>query len=192
MTETGALSEDLKHRIELTRVALIGDVSLELIADAIGRLGFTNIRSCDNNSPLPQCDVSIVCCTSNDRCTDTICHYKSVGVPVICVFNFGIGVCASVITPDSPLPNFIEDKTGYDAVLSMLDYARGYSAFWHIKRNRWLDYADKWIATQEISSSVGNYAMASVAAHLLIAIVAGNEVKTYPKFYLSTIVNDIY
>ena len=77
-------------------------------------------------------------------------------------------------------------------VTAMLEYTRGYSAFWHIERNRWLDYVEKWIASTEISSSVGEYAMASVAAHLLIAIVAGSEVKTYPKFYLSTIANDIY
>lgn len=38
---------------------------------------------------------------------------------------------------------------------------------------------------------VGEYTMTVMAAHLLAAITAGNEVKTYPKFYLSTIVNDV-
>lgn len=192
MTETGALSGELKSRIKNTKVVLIGNVSLDLVANAISRLGFIDISTCDNNSSLPRCDVAICYCYNNSQCADVISHYKSVGVPIICLFNFGIGVCATVTTPDSPLPNFIEDKTSRDTVKAMLDYARGYSAFWHIEQNRWLDYADKWIATKEISSSVGEYAMASVSAHLLIAIVAGNDVKTYPKFYLSTIANDIY
>ena len=35
------------------------------------------------------------------------------------------------------------------------------------------------------------YTMMAMAAHLLIATVAGNKVKTYPKFYLSNIANDV-
>lgn len=192
MTETGALSGELKSRIKNTKVVLIGNVSLDLVANAISRLGFIDISMCDNNSSLPRCDVAIFYCYNNSQCADVISHCKSVGIPLICMFNFGIGVCATVINSDSPMPNFVKEKSGCNIVNEMLDYARGYSAFWHIEQNRWLEYADKWIATKEISSSVGDYAMASVAAHLLIAIVADNEVKTYPKFYLSTIANDIY
>ena len=192
MKETGILSEELKCRIKTTELVLIGGVGLDIVADAVGRLGFCDINTCDDNSAFTQCDVALVCCSDKEMYADAICHYKSAGIPVICLFNFGIGACATVVTPDSPIPKFVEEKSNCAAVKAMLDYARGYSAFWHIEQNRWLEYADKWIATQEISSSVGNYAMASVAAHLLIAIVAGNEIKTYPKFYLSTIANDIY
>lgn len=192
MKEASVLSEELRRRVNNTKVALFGSVGLELVSDAVSRLGFKDINVCDKGSAFPKCDVAICHCNHKNQCADAIRHYIMGGVPVICLFNFGIGACATVITPDSPLPNFIEEKSDCDMVTAMLDYARGYSAFWHIERNRWLDYAEWWVASSEISSSVGEYAMASVAAHLLIAIVAGNEVKTYPKFYLSTIANDIY
>ena len=73
----------------------------------------------------------------------------------------------------------------------MLEYASGYSKFWYIPRNSWVDGAMKYICTPEVSASIGEYTMTAMAAHLLIATVAGNKVKTYPKFYLSTIANDV-
>ncbi len=73
----------------------------------------------------------------------------------------------------------------------MLEYTKGYSAFWHIPRNSWVEDAMKYVATPEVRSSVGEFTMTAMTAHILIAIVADNEVKTYPKFYLSTIANDI-
>lgn len=33
--------------------------------------------------------------------------------------------------------------------------------------------------------------MLSMVAHLLVSMTAGDKVKTYPKFYLSTIANDV-
>ena len=49
----------------------------------------------------------------------------------------------------------------------------------------------KWMEAEELCSSIGENTMTAMATHLLIAVVAGNNVKTYPKFYLSTIANDI-
>lgn len=43
----------------------------------------------------------------------------------------------------------------------------------------------------EIRSSVGEYTMTAMVAHLLVAMTAADKVKTYPKFYLSTIANDV-
>ena len=44
---------------------------------------------------------------------------------------------------------------------------------------------------EELCFSIGENTMTAMAAHLLIAVVAENNVKTYPKFYLSTIANDV-
>ena len=117
-------------------------------------------------------------------------HYKASGVSVIGAFNFGIGACVSVFDPASSLPHFIEDKYGDNVVESMLKYTDGYSKFWLISENGWVEYANKWMEAKELCSSIGENAMTAMAAHLLIAVVAGNNVKTYPKFYLSTIAND--
>lgn len=73
----------------------------------------------------------------------------------------------------------------------MLDYTSGYSKFWNIQNNEWIDDARKWIDSPEIKSSIGEYTMAAMVAHLLVAMIAGDKVKTYPKFYLSTIANDV-
>jgi hypothetical protein len=35
------------------------------------------------------------------------------------------------------------------------------------------------------------YTMTAIVAHLLVAMTAADKVKTYPKFYLSTIANDV-
>ncbi len=73
----------------------------------------------------------------------------------------------------------------------MLDHTSGYSKFWNISGNYWVDDAIKWVGTPEVSTSIGEHSMTAMVAHLLVAIVAGNKVKTYPKFYLSTIANDV-
>ncbi len=43
----------------------------------------------------------------------------------------------------------------------------------------------------ELGLSIGENTIAAIAAHILIALVAANKVKIYPKFYLSTIANDV-
>lgn len=191
MEKTGGLSPDLKHRIAITKVAIIGEEALELIAQATKRLGFVDVIATSDYFNHPNCGVAICICKDKEDCKTVISHYYHIGVPVICAFNFGIGACVSVIMPGTGLPHFIEDKAARDTVKSMLEYTSGYSIFWHIPRNSWVDEAMKYICTPEVSASIGEYTMTAMAAHLLIAVVAGNKVKTYPKFYLSTIANDV-
>ena len=187
----GGLSTDLKEKIAATKVVVIGKEATGLIARAIRRMGFIDITETSESLNLPKCDVVICTCTEKENCRTIITHYNHAGVPVICAFNFGIGACVTVIVPGIRLPHFIGDKATDDTVTSMLEYASGYSKFWYIPRNSWLDEAMKYICTPEVRASIGEYTMTAMAAHLLIATVAGNNVKTYPKFYLSTIANDV-
>lgn len=110
---------------------------------------------------------------------------------VICAYNFGIGACAVILLPNNELPHFVEDKADCDTVKTMLDYTSGYSKSWNIPGNCWVDYAIKWVGTPEVNTSIGEHTMTAMVTHLLVAIVAGNKVKTYPKFYLLTIANDV-
>ena len=189
MEKSGGLSLCLKQRIAVTKVAIVGSVGVELIAEAIKRLGFVDIVLVPDNTALPICDVVICSCTEKADCRAIITHYNYESV--ICAFNFGIGACAVILPPNRELPNFVEDKADSDTVKAMLDYTSGYSRFWNIPGNYWVDDAIKWIGTLEVSTSIGEHTMAAMVTHLLVAIVAGNKVKTYPKFYLSTIANDI-
>ena len=187
----GGLSTDLKEKIAATKVVVIGKEATGLITRAIRRMGFIDVTETSEFLNLPKCDIVICTCTEKENCRTVITHYNNAGVPVICAFNFGIGACVTVIVPGIRLPHFIGDKATDDTITSMLEYTSGYSKFWHIPHNSWLDEAMKYICTPEVKTSIGEYTMTAMAAHLLIATVAGNNVKTYPKFYLSTIANDV-
>lgn len=191
MEQSRGLSTVLRQRITDTKVAIIGHMAVELIAEAIKRLGFVDIVLASEYPEQPLCDVVICTCTEKNDCKAVIAYYRQIDIPVICAFNFGIGACAVIIPPEKRLPHFVEDKAGNDTVRSMIDYTSGYSKFWNIQNNEWIDDARKWIASPEIKSSIGEYTMTAMVAHLLVAMIAGNKVKTYPKFYLSTIANDV-
>lgn len=185
------LSTVLRQRIADTKVAIVGCMAVENIAEAIRRLGFVDIVSVPDCTDLPVCDVVICSCTEKEDCRAVVTHYNSIGVSVICTFNFGIGACAVIIPPEKGLPHFVEDKVANDTVSAMLDYTSGYSKFWNIQNNEWIDDARKWIASPKIKSSIGEYTMTAMVAHLLVAMTAMDKVKAYPKFYLSTIANDV-
>ena len=191
MEKSGGLSTVLKQRIAGTKVAIVGCMAVEHIAEAIRRLGCVDIVSVPDCTDLPVCYVVICSCTEKEDCRAVVTHYSSIGVSVICAFNFGIGACAVIIPPKKGLPHFVEDKADNDTVSTMIDYTSGYSKFWNIQNNEWIDDARKWIASPEIKSSIGEYTMTAMVAHLLVAMIAGDKVKTYPKFYLSTIANDV-
>ena len=191
MEKSEGLSTVLKQRIAGTKVAIVGCVTVELIAEAIIRLGFVDIILVPDCTDLPVCDVVICTCTEKEDCRAVVTHYSSIGIFVIFAFNFGIGACAVIIPPEKGLPHFVEDKAANDSVSAMLDYTSGYSKFWNIQNNEWIDDARKWIDSPEIKSSIGEYTMTAMVAHLLVAMTAGDKVKTYPKFYLSTIANDV-
>lgn len=191
MEKSGGLSPVLKQRITDTKIAIVGSMGVELISEAIKRLGFVNIAFSSNCSDLPLCDMAICTCIEKEDCRTVVVNYGNRGISVICAFNFGIGTCAIILPPMGKLPNFVEDKADSDTVKAMLDYTSGYSKFWNIPGNYWVDDAIKWVGTPEVSASIGEHTMAAMVAHLLVAIVAGNKVKTYPKFYLSTIANDV-
>ncbi len=191
MDKTGGLTTELKQKIADSKIAIIGNEAAELIAQAIGRLGFTDVIITSNSLDLPDCNVAICICTEKEECKSAIAHYSKNGVPVICGFNFGIGACITIIEPGCGLPHFVEDKADKDPVKVMLEYTKGYSIFWHIPHNSWVEDAMKYVCTPEVRSSVGEFMMTAMTAHILIAIVADNKVKTYPKFYLSTIANDV-
>ncbi len=191
MEKSEGLSTELKQKIADSKVVIIGNEAADLIAQAIGRLGFTDAVIASNSLDLTDCNVAICICTEKEECKSAIAHYSKNGVPIICAFNFGIGACITVIGSGCRLPNFVDDKSDKDTVKAMIEYTKGYSIFWHIPRNSWVEDAMKFAATPEVRSSVGEFMMTAMTAHLLIAIVADNDVKTYPKFYLSTIANDV-
>lgn len=191
MENKGGLTIELKQKVADSKVTIVGNEAADLIAQAICRLGFTDVATTPESLDLPYCDYAICVCSDKEVCRKVITHYGNIGVPVICAFNFGIGACVTIVMPGDSNIHFIGDKADKDPVKTMLKYTKGYSIFWHIPRNSWVEDAMKYVCTPEVRSSVGEFTMTAMTAHLLIAMVADNPVKTYPKFYLSTIANDI-
>lgn len=174
------------------QIAVISDGNTSLIVEALTKLGRGEIKVCGVSNPLPTVDV-VICESDNAEVFfKVISHYKETSTKVICAFNFGIGGCATVIAHDVKKVVFAQPGQTESAVKTMLDCTAGYSRFWHISRNSWLLEAEQWLSKRGVSEAVGEYTMAAMVAHITAAILAGNETKTYPKFYLSTIVNDVY
>lgn len=80
METSGGLSTVLKQRIAGTKVAIVGCMAVEHIADAIRRLGFVDIVSLSDCIDLPICDVVICTCTEKEDCMAVVTHYNNVGI----------------------------------------------------------------------------------------------------------------
>ncbi len=121
MENSGGLSNELKIKVCKTKVAIIGQMAADLIGTAISRIGFAETITSDSASTLPSCDVAICTYIQKEEYKSVLKHYRSIGVPVICTFNFGVGGCVTICSPDSPLPLFIEDRYGNNVVATMLN-----------------------------------------------------------------------
>lgn len=122
MEKSGGLSTVMKQRIAGAKVAIVGSVAVEMIADALRRLAFVDIVLPPDGIYLPICDVAICTCTEKADYRAVITHYCNKGNSVICAFNFGIGACAVILPSHKELPHFVENKAASDTVKATLDY----------------------------------------------------------------------
>ncbi len=59
MEKSGGLTTELKQKIADSKVVIIGNEAADLIAQAIGRLGFTDVIIASNSLDLTDCNVAI-------------------------------------------------------------------------------------------------------------------------------------
>ncbi|MDR0574655.1 MAG: ThiF family adenylyltransferase [Tannerella sp.] len=122
---------------------------------------------------------------------DDVC--KKSGIPVLHPYNFGWGGFLSVITPNSlPLSQLSDDPKGFE--LRMAEYVLGYSSFWNISRE-WLEKIIHKYKTEESAASlpqlsVASWITAGYCVNVMYNLVTGKDVRTFPKFYLSSIYDD--
>lgn len=185
------LSEELKRIISDTGIAIIGAPRQDVIGLSLSRMGCRNITVSTSRSEYPICEVAVCKVIEKRWCRDVLAYYSARGIPVICAFNFGIGSCVTIVDTYTDLPAFVADVAPDDVETAMLSYADGYSKFWHIARNDWVAAAGIWLDTPQIRASIGDFTLAAMVTHLLAAMLAGNKVKKYPDFYLSTIADDV-
>jgi molybdopterin/thiamine biosynthesis adenylyltransferase len=122
---------------------------------------------------------------------DDVC--RKFAIPVLHPYNFGWGGFLSVVTPNSlPLSLLSDDPKGFE--LRMAEYVSGYSCFW-MNSQEWLEKIIREYKKEESMSSPPQLAIASwIAAgycvNVMYNLVTGKDVKTFPKFYLSSIYSD--
>jgi len=122
---------------------------------------------------------------------DSICKEKN--IPVLHPYNIGWGGLVTVITPDSLSLDSIAKPNERFNELNMVQYASSYLKFWG-KPQKWIDdIIEKYLNEEEKLSppqlSIASWIVAGMCTHILFNIATKKEIKEFPEFYLSTIMN---
>lgn len=123
---------------------------------------------------------------------DEICQKKN--IPVLHPYNLGWGGLVTVIEPKRLSLNSIEKPNEKFNEIKMVEYASSYLKFWRTPHD-WIDKAmEKYMKEKEVlpppQLSIASWTVAAMCTHLLFNIVTNKKIKTFPEFYLSTIMND--
>ncbi len=180
--EAIAGQKNLRIGIHKTRISAI-------LEDALSRTGTDDVRLISHDEEFENLDMVVLddSDTSEWRMIYDKCD-KS-GIPLIFLFNFGIGACLAIARQGGVNPDFISDRHGRMPWKCMLDYTRGFNAFFNVINHGWLDSVEGWLEDASVSGSIGVYSQAMAAAHVVSAILHGAEIEYYPKFYLLSMVN---
>ncbi len=122
---------------------------------------------------------------------DRICSDK--GIPVLHPYNFGWAGLLAIVKPDGyQLTELSENYRGFE--LKVAEFVERYYSFWNDKQE-WLDDIIKQVKNEKAQLpppqlSIGSWIAASQCATAMYNIVTGNEVLYFPKFYLSTLLDN--
>ena len=123
---------------------------------------------------------------------DEVCQKKN--IPVLHPYNLGWAGLVTVISPDGLSLKTIEKSGQQFNELRVVEYISSYMKFWG-EPQLWIDEVlEKYMNEEEKLSppqlAIGSWTVASMCTHLLFKIATNREVKQFPKFYFSTIMND--
>ena len=123
---------------------------------------------------------------------DKVCQTNN--IPVLHPYNLGWGGLVTVIDPKGlSLTTLEKPKEKFNEV-NVVEYASGYLKFWG-NPQEWIDeILNKYKNEEEDLSppqlSIASWIVAAMCTHLLFNIATGKDVKRFPEFYLSSILND--
>jgi molybdopterin/thiamine biosynthesis adenylyltransferase len=123
---------------------------------------------------------------------DEVCQKKN--IPVLHPYNLGWGGLVTVIEPKGISLNSIEKPNEKFNEVKMVEYASSYLKFWRTPHD-WIDDAiEKYMEEKEVlpppQLSIASWMVAAMCTHLLFNIATNKKIKTFPEFYLSTIMNE--
>lgn len=123
---------------------------------------------------------------------DEICQKQN--IPVLHPYNLGWGGLVTVITPESlSLTTIAKPNEKFNEV-SMVEYVSSYLKFWGNPQD-WIDdiiekYKNEKEDLSPLQLSIASWTVAAMSTHILFNIATKKEIKKFPEFYLSTIMNN--
>ena len=123
---------------------------------------------------------------------DEVCRRSN--IPIIHPFNIGWGGIITVVTPKSQMLNSLSKSDEEFNEVSVVKYASDYLKFWG-EPQLWIDkvlekYENETLNLSPPQLSIGSWIIASMCTHVLYKLATKKEIKTFPEFYLSTIMED--
>ena len=122
---------------------------------------------------------------------DKLCSEQN--TPVLHPYNFGWAGFLTVIKPDGcKITELSKEPQGFE--LTMANYVANHYAFWHHK-DLWLkDIIYKYTHEKENlpppQLSIASWLVAGLSVNVMYNIATGKEIIYFPKYYLSSIMND--
>ncbi len=185
-TESETMTVSTYHRI-----GIMQNQFSKVLYDGISRIGLPEVRVITTAKEIEDYGCDIVLLSDDDTAmwkeVYEMCGYLN--IPVMFLFNFGIGSCLTITDPRGVKPDFIFNNRGEEPWKWMLDYTRGHNAFFNVTNHGWLETVGNWLENVSVRNSVGIYAQTMAAIHMLTAMAHGSDVNRYPKFYLLSMVN---
>ena len=173
------------------RIGIFQNQFTKVLHDGISRIGLPEVRIVTTPKEIEnyQCDIVLLADDDTSMWKEVyeMCEYLN--LPVMFIFNFGIGSCVTIKEPRGGKPDFIYNSRGDEPWKWMLDYTRGHNAFFNVTNHGWLNSAEEWMENVSVKNSVGIYAQTMAAIHMLTAMAHGVDVNRYPRFYLLSMVN---
>ena len=122
---------------------------------------------------------------------DKICQEQN--IPVLHPYNLGWAGLVTVITPESLSLNAIAKNNEKFNEVNMVEYASSFMKFWGNPQD-WIDeIIDKYKKEKNQLSppqlSVASWIVAGMCTHILFNIATGREIKVFPEFYLTPLLN---
>lgn len=122
---------------------------------------------------------------------DKLCQQEQ--IPVLHPYNLGWGGLVAVIMPNGLSLETIAKRGKDFNEVAMVEYVSGYLKFWN-KPQSWIDdIVSEYKAEKETlpppQLSIASWTVAAMCTHLLFNLAIGKEVRSFPKFYLSSIIN---
>lgn len=122
---------------------------------------------------------------------DQIC--KEQKIPVLHPYNFGWAGFLTIVKPDGyPLTELNPDYKNFE--YEMAQYVSRFGHFWNMP-TCWLDnvlttYKKEGLSAPPPQLSIGSWIAAGFCVNAIFNIVTGRDVKYFPKFYFSSILNE--